>query len=66
MIDLCLNEGRAFANGRSVRNVFEAMRAHQANRLMTLDVSTLNPELLSTITAEDIAPLVSGNEGSRE
>jgi len=66
MTDLCLNEGRAFANGRSVRNVFEAMRAHQANRLMTLDVSTLNPELLSTITADDIAPLVSGNEGSRE
>lgn len=59
MAGLCLSEGRFFANGRSVRKVFEAMRAHQANRLMTLDVNRLNPELLSTITAEDIAPLTS-------
>lgn len=54
---LCLSEGRFFANGRSVRKVFEAMRAHQANRLMTLDASNLSPELLSTITAEDIESL---------
>jgi SpoVK/Ycf46/Vps4 family AAA+-type ATPase len=59
MADLVLMEGQAFANGRSVRKVFEAMRAHQANRLMTLDANTLTPELLSTITAEDIAPLSS-------
>jgi SpoVK/Ycf46/Vps4 family AAA+-type ATPase len=62
MADLAQIEDRAFANGRSVRKVFETIRAHQANRLMTLEANTLTPEMLSTITADDIAPLCKGSD----
>ena len=57
MAELALSEDQAFANGRSVRKVFEAIRAHQANRLVSLDANTLTTLQLSTITADDIAPL---------
>lgn len=60
MAGLARIEGRTFANGRSVRKVFEIMRANQANRLMSLDANILTPELLSTITVDDI-PLFGKN-----
>ena len=55
---LAEREGRAFANGRSIRKLFEAMRGNQANRLMNQDPAALTVEQLSTVTVEDVAGLV--------
>jgi SpoVK/Ycf46/Vps4 family AAA+-type ATPase len=54
---LAAREGRAFANGRSIRKLFEAVRGNQANRLMNQDPAALTVEQLSTVTAEDVAGL---------
>ena len=52
--NLELQEGHAFANGRSVRKVFEAIRANQANRLMSMEPSSIGREQLSAITEDDL------------
>lgn len=54
---LAQHEGRAFANGRSIRKVVEALSGNQANRLMNQDPSSLTIEQLSTVSVEDVAAL---------
>lgn len=48
--------GENFGNGREVRNMFETAIGNQANRIAPMDA--VNEELLSTLTAEDVAPLL--------
>ena len=58
--ELRASAGRNFANGRSVRNLFEDSLRRQANRLVT--ISDLTKERLETLEAgdlpDDIAPFV--------
>ena len=46
------NRGKDFANGRAIRNLFDATLQNQASRLGTL--SNLEGEVLTTILGEDI------------
>ena len=43
-----------FANGRTMRQLFDKIVAKQAERLQTVDISTLSNEQLMTITVDDI------------
>ena len=43
-----------FANGRTMRQLFDKIVAKQAERLQTADISTLSNEQLMTITVDDI------------
>ena len=43
-----------FANGRTMRQLFDKIVAKQAERLQTVDISTLSNEQLMTITVNDI------------
>ncbi len=49
---LCSSKDRDFANGRTVRNVFEQIISKQASRISSIENKT--KEVLSTIEAEDI------------
>lgn len=49
---LCENADDSFANGRTVRNVFESIISKQASRIASAKDKT--KELLSTIEAEDV------------
>jgi SpoVK/Ycf46/Vps4 family AAA+-type ATPase len=64
--NLALQEGQAFANGRSVRKVFEAIRANQANRLMTMEPNSISSEQLSTITEDDLKGFIPLDEAPKE
>jgi len=57
--NLAFSEKNAFANGRSVRKIYETLRANQANRLMESNPASLTTDQLSTITSEDVNPLIS-------
>ena len=57
--NLAFSEKNAFANGRSVRKIYEALRANQANRLMESNPASLTTDQLSTITSDDVLPLLS-------
>ena len=50
------NRGDGFGNGREIRNKFEIVLQHQANRIMSS--STPTKEELQTITSDDISPLL--------
>jgi SpoVK/Ycf46/Vps4 family AAA+-type ATPase len=52
--------GDRFANGRSVRQLFEEVLANQANRLMADNGEGLSAEYISIIEAVDISTDVSG------
>ncbi|MEI6207521.1 MAG: AAA family ATPase [Desulfuromonadales bacterium] len=54
--ELYATRDRNFANGRTVRNIFEQTLQHQATRLAALKVTDtkLTSEQLSTVTPEDI------------
>jgi SpoVK/Ycf46/Vps4 family AAA+-type ATPase len=43
-----------FANGRTIRQLFDKIVAKQAERLQNVDISTLSNEQLMTITVDDI------------
>ena len=43
-----------FANGRTIRQLFDKIVAKQAERLQKVDISTLSNEQLMTITVDDI------------
>lgn len=43
-----------FGNGRYARNIIEKAQMAQTNRLLKGDIDSINDEVLSTITAEDI------------
>lgn len=43
-----------FGNGRYARNLIEKAQMAQTNRLLKGDIDSINDEILSTITAEDI------------
>ncbi len=43
-----------FANGRTMRQLFDKIVAKQAERLQTVDISTVSNEQLMTITVDDI------------
>ena len=43
-----------FANGRTMRQLFDKICVRQAERLQKIDISTLSDEELMTLTAEDI------------
>ena len=43
-----------FGNGRYARNIIEKAQMAQTNRLLKGDIDSINDEILSTITAEDI------------
>lgn len=49
-----------FGNAREVRNIFECIIGNQANRIVTLPV--VNEEILSTITEEDVRPILESLE----
>jgi hypothetical protein len=51
--------GDRFANGRSVRMLFEEVLANQANRLMAVNGEGLSAEDISLIEAVDISSDVS-------
>lgn len=50
--DMERNKGDDFANARDVRNLFEAVVAHQANRIMKLE--SLEAHLINSIESDDI------------
>lgn len=52
---LQLMEGTAFANGRSVRRLFERIQANQANRLIRSAGTQVDKESLRLVLIEDIA-----------
>lgn len=43
-----------FGNGRYARNIIEKAQMAQTNRLLKGDIDSINDEILSTLTAEDI------------
>ncbi len=53
-----------FGNARDVRNVFECVISNQANRIVSL--AHVNEEILSTITDEDVRPIVEAMTRSEE
>ena len=57
--NLAFSEKNAFANGRSVRKIYETLRANQANRLMESNPASLTTDQLSTITSDDVLLLIS-------
>ena len=52
----CMNKTENFANAREVRNIFESVLIHNANRLA--NIPDLNIRQINTIEAEDIDCLV--------
>lgn len=44
-----------FGNGRYVRNVIESARMSQADRILSLDFDEVTADVISTLTADDIA-----------
>ncbi|GAB1858657.1 hypothetical protein MHTCC0001_34970 [Flavobacteriaceae bacterium MHTCC 0001] len=46
---------QSFGNGRVARNLFEKIIEYQANRIVS--ITPLTPELLKTITEEDVPPI---------
>jgi len=57
--NLAFSEKNGFANGRSVRKIYETLRANQANRLMESNPASITTDQLSTITSDDVLPLLS-------
>ena len=53
---LYANRGSEFGNAREVRKVFDRILGNQANRIINLN--QVNEEILSTITDEDVRPLL--------
>lgn len=54
--ELYAERAEGFGNARDVRNVFECIIGNQANRIVSL--AHVNEEILSTITDEDVRPIV--------
>ncbi len=52
--------GESYGNARDVRNVFDSIIANQASRIVTLP--QVNDTILSTITEEDVYPIVASFE----
>lgn len=50
--------GEGFGNAKEVRRIFEGIIGNQANRIIAL--LPVNEEILSTITEEDVQPLIAG------
>ncbi len=48
------SRGKDFANGRTMRQLFDKICAKQAERLRSVDISTLSNEQLMTIDVQDI------------
>ena len=61
-IDIYNNRDRNFANGRTVRNIFEMVLQNQAGRIAELlNKGNVEPDVLSTITVDDFK-ILSGSE----
>ena len=52
--ELYNSRDKDFANGRTMRQLFDKICAKQAERLQTMDISSLSNEQLMTITVDDI------------
>ena len=52
--ELYNSRGKDFANGRTMRQIFEKIVAKQAERLQKVDISTLTNEQMMTIDVSDI------------
>jgi len=60
--DIYNNRDRNFANGRTVRNIFEMVLQNQAGRIAELlNKGNLEPNVLSTITVDDFK-IINGRE----
>lgn len=57
---LYAERGAGFGNARDVRSVFECIIGNQANRVISLP--HVNEEILSTITEEDVEPVVASEK----
>lgn len=47
--------GRDFANGRTIRNYFDSIKGKMDARIASLSKDQRTPEVLTTITAEDVS-----------
>jgi len=52
--NICKNKGKDFANGRTVRNLFNQIKICMDNRLSKFPAESLTKELLTTIISDDI------------
>lgn len=59
-LDIILDKGENFANGRLVRNLFEKLKVYQSNRIVTIKNITVDD--LMTITEHDIAMFLDNHE----
>lgn len=59
--DLYRKRDRTFGNARMVRTFFEEIKMNHAKRCVRIDSSERTVETLTTITAEDIEPLLQKN-----
>jgi SpoVK/Ycf46/Vps4 family AAA+-type ATPase len=55
--EIYMNRDERFANGRTIRNLFERIVTNQADRLLSVG-NVLTDEALSLITSEDVTPLL--------
>ena len=60
--DIYNNRDRNFANGRTVRNIFEMVLQNQASRIAELlNIGNVEPDVLNTITVDDFK-IINGSE----